>query len=248
MQTIRITTPQNIDIDYEIAGVGERVLARLIDYGIFILILIMGAIVGGISGGVNSELTIGVLVVIYAVLYVFYDLGCEVFMNGQSIGKRFMKIKVASLDGARPSVSQYLLRWLFRIVDFTLTSDLCALISVAVSDKSQRVGDMVAGTTLIKTSPRTVMHDIDFIAMADNYQPAFTQADQLSDKDISLIQDVVKNYFETGNRTLVHNAAARIKELLSAVPPAGMDDLLFLQTVVKDYSHIIAVSDQHLHS
>ena len=248
MQTIRITTPQNIDIDYEIAGWGERILARLIDYGLFVLIFILGLIVGSMTGGINSELTIGVLIIIYAVLYVFYDLACEVFMNGQSIGKRVMKIKVASLDGARPSLSQYLLRWLFRIVDFSLTGDVCALISIAVSDKSQRVGDMVAGTTLIKTNPRTLMHDIDFVAMHDNYQPVFTQADQLSDKDISLIQDVVKNYFETGNRTVVHNAAARIKELLSAVPPSGMDDLLFLQTLVKDYSHIIAISDQQLNS
>ncbi len=119
MQTINITTSQNIDIDYEIAGLGERIVARLIDYAIFVLIFILAAIILGASETVReSPVPFFVLYIIYAALYGFYDLVCEIFMNGQSIGKRIMKIKVISLNGAQPSVGQYLLRWLFRIVDF----------------------------------------------------------------------------------------------------------------------------------
>src|ERR1700761_3724190 len=103
MQTIRITTSQNIDIDYEVAGLGERIVARLIDMGIFILILyasFIGLAASNMLGGFGAG-TI-VVIVIYACLFVFYDLICEVFMNGQSVGKRIMKIKVVSLDGSRP--------------------------------------------------------------------------------------------------------------------------------------------------
>jgi uncharacterized RDD family membrane protein YckC len=243
MQTIRITTSQNIDIDYEVAGLGERILARLIDYAVFIVILIVGFIFAGVIGKIDSNVAIIVLIAIYATLYVFYDLACETLMNGQSIGKRVMKIKVISLDGGRPSFSQYLLRWLFRIVDFTLTSGICALITVAVSDKSQRVGDMVAGTSLIKTSPRTLINNLVFSPAPDTYEPVFKEVTLLNDRDITLIHEVISNYFKSGNNMLVYNMAERLKEHLSVTIPAGMNSMQFLQTIIKDYSHITAQMD-----
>jgi uncharacterized RDD family membrane protein YckC len=243
MQTIRITTSQNIDIDYEVAGLGERIVAYLIDLAMFVVILIASMIAFGVSGGngSSSSVLIGVLIVIYAALYVFYDLVCEVAMNGQSVGKRVMKIKVISLDGGRPRFSQYLLRWLFRIIDFFPgTLNLCGLICIAVSDKTQRVGDMVAGTTLIRTEPRTKIHNIAFKPSDDGYQPVFAAAANLNDKDIELINEVINSYIKNRNSVLIYNMAQRIKDLLVITPPAGMNDMLFLQTIIKDYSHLIA--------
>jgi uncharacterized RDD family membrane protein YckC len=247
MQTVRIKTTQNIDIDYEIAGLGERVLGRLIDMALFILIMVAGAIIISLTSGFNST-AIVVLVIIYLVLFVFYDLGCETMMNGQSVGKKMMKIKVISLDGARPSVGQYLLRWLFRIVDFSLSSELCALICVAVSDKKQRLGDMVAGTTLIKTKPRVVAEGLVFTPVVDTYQPVFTQVTMLNDNDISLIHEVIRSYFATGNQEVVFNAARRLMEILSVTIPAGTDALQFLQTIVKDYTYLSAANGQPINN
>lgn len=244
MQTIRITTSQNIDIDYEVAGLRERIVAYLIDMAMFIVIFIAAMIVMSMLNILNSEgALIGVLVIIYASLYVFYDLACEIAMNGQSVGKRIMKIKVISLDGARPRFSQYLLRWLFRIVDFALSSNLCGLICIAVSDKSQRLGDMVAGTTLIRTAPRTKINNIAFSPSADDYQPVFAAAAGLNDKDIELINEVINSYIKNRNSVLVYNMAQRIKDLLGITPPPEMNDMLFLQTIIKDYSHIVAQAD-----
>ncbi|NHA06061.1 RDD family protein [Mucilaginibacter sp. HC2] len=248
MQTIRITTTQNIDIDYEVAGLGERIVAYIIDMAMFFVILIgtliaISAAGGFEKGGNGGYAGLGIMLIIYAVLFVFYDLICEVAMNGQSVGKKVMKIKVISLDGTRPRLGQYLLRWLFRIVDFTLTSDLCALICIAVSDKSQRVGDMVAGTTLIRTVPRTKMQNIAFKPEADTYQPVFPQAASLSEQDVELINEVINNYIKSGNSMLVYSMAQRIKDLLNVMPPAEMNNMLFLQTIIKDYSHIVAQAD-----
>jgi uncharacterized RDD family membrane protein YckC len=244
MQTIKITTTQNIDIDYEVAGLGERIVAYLIDIGLFVVILIAALITMGVIGrSSSSEVFIGVLLIIYAVLFVFYDLVCEIAMNGQSVGKRIMKIKVISLDGTRPRFGQYLLRWLFRIVDFSLTGNLCGLICIAVSDNAQRVGDMVAGTTLIRTNPRTKMNNITFKPEADDYQPVFSAAARLSEQDIELIGEVINNYIKSRNNVLVYNMAQRIKDLLGVSPPPEMNDMLFLQTIIKDYSHIITQAD-----
>ena len=241
MQTIRVTTTQNIDIDYEVAGVGERIVAYIIDMGLFVAVIFAVLIGIGISG--TNDILIGFTFIAYAALYVFYDLICETAMNGQSVGKRIMKIKVISLDGSRPRFGQYLMRWLFRIVDFLLSGGVCAVICVAVSDKAQRIGDMVAGTTLIRTSPRTKMNNIAFKPEADNYQPVFAAAANLNEKDIELINEVINNYIKSRNSVLVYNMAQRIKELLGVTPPPEMNDMLFLQTIIKDYSHIIAQAD-----
>jgi len=243
MQTIRITTSQNIDIDYEIGGLGERILARLIDYAIFILILVLFLICAGIAGKANGGIFTVIMVIVYIVLFVFYDLLCELFMNGQSIGKRLMKIRVISLDGRRPTFGQYLLRWLFRIVDFTLTIGGCALISAAVSAKCQRVGDIVAGTTLIRTSPRAQKESLAFAPVYEGYIPVFKDVTQLKDKDIILIHEVIESYYKNSNAVVVYNTAQQLKKVLAINIPAGMDDLLFLQTLVKDYSHIVATAD-----
>lgn len=235
MQTVTVHTTQNIDIDYEVAGLGERILAHLIDLGFFIAFFIVAAIFA--MSADSKAFSIGTLIVCVAT-YALYDLLCEIFLNGQSFGKRIMKIKVISLNGGRPSISQYFLRWLFRIVDMTLTSGVCALICVAVSFKKQRVGDIVAGTTLIKTEPRTKMDNLIFKPTLADYTPIFNTVTQLTDNDIALIHEVIANFKKTGNTVLIYNMATRIKQHLAITPPEHMEDFKFLQTIIADYSHL----------
>jgi uncharacterized RDD family membrane protein YckC len=236
VEIITVHTTQNIDIEYEIGGLGERILAKLIDYAIFIPFLFVGVFLSGALSG----WAIGVYYILLAIVFTFYDLLCEVFFNGQSLGKKVMKIRVISLEGARPKFSQYLLRWLFRMVDFGITSGVWALITAIMTENCQRIGDVVAGTAMIKTTPRTKMNNLIFSNIEDTYQPVFTQAGRLADKDIGLIYEVIENYFKTGSSIVVFTMAERIKELLSITTPPQMNSLVFLQTIVKDYSHIAA--------
>ena len=241
MQTIRITTSQNIDIDYEVGGLGERIIARLIDLAIFGLVMFLGLMVVPSLG--YSEVTLGFLLIAYAVLFVFYDLVCEVFMNGQSVGKKVMKIKVMSADGAQPRLGQYLMRWLFRIVDFGIGFGAIAIVVAALSENGQRIGDLVAGTIMIRTEPRTGIDKIAFHATDSSYEPVFMAASQLNDHDVELINEVITSYVKTGNSMLVYNMALRIKQHLSVTLPDGMNDMVFLQTVLKDYTHLIAQAE-----
>jgi uncharacterized RDD family membrane protein YckC len=237
MEIITVHTTQNIDIDYEIGGLGERILARLIDFAVFIPFGIIAMIVSSYLNNIG----ISVYLILVFTIYVFYDLLFEVFFNGQSIGKRVMKIRVISLEGSRPKFSQYLLRWLFRIIDFTFTGGLCALITAAVTKDGQRVGDLVAGTALIRTVPRTKINSLVFASVEDTYQPVFTEVSQLTDKDIALIHEVIENYLKTGNNRMVYNMADRIRQHLSIALPPNMNSLQFLQIVIKDYSHITSL-------
>jgi uncharacterized RDD family membrane protein YckC len=244
MQTVTIQTTQNIGIDYEIAGLGERILARLIDYIPFVLLFFFGLLL--IAPG-TGDMVLYYYITAFA-LFTFYDLICEMFFNGQSLGKYIMKIRVISLDGGRPTISQYLMRWLFRLVDFGLTGNLGGLLCAALTSNVQRIGDLVAGTTLIKTQPRTKMEHLIFKPSEDDYQPVFKEATQLNDKDIALINEVIHNYYKTGNTEVVYNMADKLKQLLGVALPAGTNDMQFLQTVIKDYSHLMALTDQPLNN
>lgn len=239
METITVNTTQNIDIDYEIGGLGERTLGKIIDYAVFIPFVIAGLILGTT---LNGQVLEWYFILLY-VLFLFYDLLCEVFFNGQSFGKKIMKIRVISLDGARPRFSQYLLRWLFRLVDFGVTGGLAALVTAVMTDKGQRVGDVVAGTALIRSVPRTTMNNIVYANVEENYVPVFIQAAELSEKDVNLIHEVISNYFKTGNSTIVFTLAEKIRAHLQIALPPNMNSLLFLQTILKDYTHISAQAD-----
>lgn len=240
METIKVNTSQHVAIDYPVAGLGERIAARLIDLAAFFGLYILFAVLGMLTG---EGTTIIVLLIILGTLYVFYNLICEVFMNGQSVGKRLMKIKVISLDGSQASIGQYFIRWLFRLVDFVLTAQIGGLIAIALSDHKQRIGDMVAGTTLIKTVQRTNIDQIAFHPVQEEYTPVFKNADLLSDRDIELIHEVVRTYYKTFNTDLIYAMSAKLTGLLAVSLPEGMNELNFLNTVIKDYNYITSQSE-----
>lgn len=235
METIKVSTSQHVDINYPVAGLGERIAARLIDlaafFGLYLLFIVLGALTG-------MGTTFMVLMIILGVLYIFYNLVCEIFMNGQSVGKRLMKIKVISIDGSQASIGQYFIRWLFRLVDFVLTGQIGGLIAVAVSENKQRIGDIVAGTTLIKTVPRTHIDQIAFHPALEEYQPVFGNADLLSDRDVELVHEVIRTYYKTFNTDLIYAMSAKVAAHLAVSLPQGMNELNFLTTVIKDYNHL----------
>lgn len=231
METVALKTSQQVDIDYPVAGLGERISARLIDLAVLAGMVIFLAILSVTIGSVFFY-------IIASVIYAFYPLACEILMNGQSIGKRTMQIKVISIDGSQPSLGQYFIRWIFRIIDFALTAQIGGLLCIALTDNKQRIGDIVAGTTLIKTVPRTQFNHIAFHPAEADYAPVFTVTDRLSDHDVELIHEVITTYNQTGNTYIVYTAAARIMTLLDLKLPAGMNELDFLKTIVKDYSEL----------
>ncbi|MBC8054824.1 MAG: RDD family protein [Sphingobacteriaceae bacterium] len=245
MHTIRITTSQNIDIDYEYAGLGERIVARLIDLAVFFLLYLAAALSQVLFPSFKLDFLRGfpLIMLLLVLLFAFYDLISEAFFNGQSVGKRVMKIRVISLDGSSPSLGQYLMRWMFRIVDFMVTLQLGALVSTVLTEKNQRIGDIVAGTTLIRTHPRTDFSQVAFAPAPEGYQPVFPQAIQLRNSEITLIHEVISSVKRSDNFPLLYQTSSRLKEHLNIVLPQGMDDLTFLQTLITDYNYAAVNSE-----
>ena len=237
MSTISITTSQNIELEYELASLGDRILGRLLDLvliGAYIFILI---VIYNLTRASSSSTTyIGLIIFALSLPVIFYYLLCELLLNGQSIGKKIMGIKVVSLNGNQPSFGQYLIRWLFRIVDFIFFG-IVAVIMVAVSEKKQRLGDLVAGTVLVKTKPRVQISDTIFQEHEKNYQVTYPEVVNLKDKDIQLIKDILKSVNQSGNLILALQAQQKVEQVLN-ISSRHSDSKSFLHTVIADYNYL----------
>jgi len=237
MSTISITTTQNIELEYDLASLGERIIARILD-GLIIVgyVLLVIAVIGFSNFGDFIGQNIWVAFVL-AIPYIFYDLVSEMLLNGQSVGKRVMAIKVISLDGGQATTSQYLIRWLFRLIDFTFTSSLLALIMVAATERRQRLGDKVANTTLVKTKPRSSFQQTLYTPTVENdYKVSYPDVVNLSDSDMQLIKEVIINVQKTGNTMLAVQTMNKIEQVLHIT--SQHEPLTFLYTVLSDYNHL----------
>ena len=235
MQTIRIQTSQNIELEYVLASVGERLVAYLIDLLLYIgysvgLILIADAL-----DGFGNQAWVWVVLILPIFLY---QLCCEVFLNGQSLGKKARQIRVISLDGNQPSIGQYLVRWLFRIVDDMIGSGVVAIVTISLTPKAQRVGDLLAGTTVVRINAQTRFEDTIHAHTDETYVPVYQQAYKLSDADISLLRELLNRYIQDpyAHGMLVEKAASKIRTILN-VQYQGTASA-FLETVIKDYNHL----------
>jgi len=239
MNTIKITTTQNIDLEFDLASVGERIVAWLVDLGIFIAYFILVSTIIGFSqmgSFVEKNPWISML---FIFPFVFYNLVCDIWLNGQTMGKKVMKLRVISLNGEQATIGQYMIRWLFRMVDIFLFNALPAFIAVAASEKKQRIGDMVAGTVVIKTVPRSTIQQTIYVPTPDlNYTISFPEVSTLSDRDMQLVKEVIMNVNKTGNTMLAYQAAEKIKTSLQV--QTSLEPLYFLQVLLADYNHITA--------
>ena len=121
MNTVSVHTTQNIELEFDLASLGERLVAWLIDALIFLAYFIAISFFLNFSNldrFINRNPWLSVFIL---VPFVFYNLVCDIWLNGQTVGKRVMKVKVISLNGTQASFGQYLLRWLFRLVDIFLS-------------------------------------------------------------------------------------------------------------------------------
>jgi len=235
MQIIRVRTTQNVFIDYPVGSVGDRILAYLLDR--LILIVYSVAVLAAFIK-LDIEPTY-VWLIVFGVPWVFFSLLFEIFMNGQTPGKKVLKIKVVRLDGTSATIGDYLLRWIFAFVDIFILSGAIAVVMVAMGGKGQRLGDVVAGTAVVKLSEHEqVSSQRIFVEAEDQYTPVFSQVVNLSDRDIELIRRALEANRDQGNIQPVMVITDKIKSLLKI--ETDMPPVKFLYTIIKDYQTITA--------
>jgi len=232
MDNIKIQTTQNVDIEYELASIGDRILATLLDYLFFFAYFLVIMLLGMFAGSVLKDNIW--LIIIMCLPILLYDLLCEMFFQGKSFGKMIMKIKVVKLDGTQAGFGAYLLRWLLRIIDTRLFSGGVALIAILANGKGQRIGDMAAGTTVIKMKQKVTINDTILNKVKPTYTIVFDEVSKLSDADIAIIKEVMQVALRTGNQQAIDKLAGKTKETMGIT--TNLPHTQFLATVVQDYS------------
>lgn len=234
METIRVRTTQNVFIEHPIASLGDRMLAYLIDA---LILTAYNFLCYFILEEYTFSTTVDVLII--SVPFLLYHPLFEILMDGQSPGKRQMRIKVVSLDGSSPTIGAYLMRWLFRLVEVFALRGALAIVTIATSGKGQRLGDVAAGTSVVKLVPQeAASSDAVFASAEEGYEPSFPQAAQLNDRDLGTIYEALEVSRDTGNSVPVTLLTDKVKSVLgieSDLPPVK-----FLYTIIKDHNQLVS--------
>ncbi|MDB5282935.1 MAG: hypothetical protein JWO06_2010 [Bacteroidota bacterium] len=232
MNQVNIVTAQNVTLKIELANIGDRFLAAILDVLIKIgVILVFSLLVAAVRGSTGIIVLLSFLFIVFMI---FYSLFFETVMNGQTPGKRMMKIRVAKVNGEPVDIGSLMLRWLLRIIDFPFTWPAIGIFTTVVTNKHQRLGDLAAGTILVSSKERTTLDNTFYTETQIGYRTTYPQADRLTAREAELIKEVIRQYQQNDKYELVLLASQKVQELLQVTPT--MDDLTFLKTVLKDYN------------
>jgi len=165
MKYINITTPDNIDIEYRLAGAGSRVAAATIDFLIQIaalaIIIIISLLV--VTSNLNfiesitNTVYIAFIILVYFVIFMGYFLVCEIVLKGQTIGKKILKLRTIRQNGQPITFIQSIIRNLIRIF---IDNQGIGLLMIFFTKEHKRLGDMAGGTIVISENLSKISSDM----------------------------------------------------------------------------------------
>lgn len=267
MSTVRVATNFNIDIEFTAPPFYRRLLSWIIDMVILIFYMVIATrfldwFVAEIGRNDENNVTIWAVSLLLILPFVLYHVVLEATMNGQSIGKKIMGIKVVSENGGRPSISQLIIRWLIRTSDYTLIIiiilipyaqifgpqvywGIAGAMALLIADlvlvntkKQQRLGDILAHTVLINTKQKEKISDTVFLEISDQYTPQFPQIMQLSDRDINALKGILDTSKKHKDSQMALMASDKIKAHLNIQTYLEPEE--FLEVLLKDYNYLSA--------
>jgi len=222
MSELSITTTQNVNINFTAAHIGNRIAAHIIDnlikgaYALLFTYLVLELM--GMENYIANldQWEAGTIYLIAYLPVIFYTLLFESLFEGQTPGKKLLKIKVIKIDGYQASFGDYLMRWLMRLVDILIGGGLIGVIAMANNKKRQRLGDMAAGTAVILLKNDISIDHTILKEVRDNYVPVYPLVIKLSDNDDYAMIDKLQAKIEsvTGIKSVSYNSMAFVDSVL----------------------------------
>lgn len=263
MAVIKVPTSFNIDVEFEIPEFYRRLIAWMIDVVIeFCYFMLAIYVLNRMDKVMGNDYDINAIAIIVFLPIFIYHIVLEFTMNGQTIGKKIMALKVVHENGGRASFSQFFIRWILRVSDvwiiviallllYTATTGkseinfvflgaliflVTDIILVVSSKKNQRIGDILAKTILIRTNRKASIEETVFQEVADSYTPLFPQIMQLSDRDINAIKSILETARKKGDMDVAIAAGDKIKAHLKI--ESSLSPFEFLDILLKDYNYL----------
>lgn len=261
---LKVYTAQNVLIELPLANAGLRLVSGILDLIVQGIYLFTAFWILGVD-----ELEGSFLIWIILIPYFFYNPICEYFWSGRTLGKFLLKIKVIKVNGSAASLGDIVLRWLLRIIDIRIgffilifLSDslstsadfyglavflvmpipIAGLISMMVTEKNQRIGDLVANTVVVVNKRLFSLEDTILEASQVNYEPVYKNVLQLSDRDIYIIKNVLDNSKKSKSKKAIFDLTIKAKSILKINEDVAPEK--FLRTLIKDYNHLAKKKDE----
>jgi uncharacterized RDD family membrane protein YckC len=164
-----IQTPENVAFGYQVAGIGSRFLASLLDTLIVgllqvVILIVLTLIIRAFDGNAFSDQVSAWVYAIFglvaAIFYWGYYVFFEMLWNGQSPGKRWVGLRVIRGDGTPITISESLIRNLARLVDFLPAAYGVGIVTMFIDKQSRRLGDLAAGTLVVQDRGPISMQDL----------------------------------------------------------------------------------------
>jgi uncharacterized RDD family membrane protein YckC len=166
LNRVKSRTPESVELEFVLAGLGNRIYALIIDYliwsSILIIILMVWVFlfiqVTWLQSDTIRPWVLAIQTLILFGVYIGYFIGFETLWRGQTPGKRYVKIRVIREDGRNVGIQQSILRSLLRPID-----DLFCLgfLFILFTAQEKRLGDLVAGTILIQEGQAVTKQKIE---------------------------------------------------------------------------------------
>ncbi len=241
MQSVEILTPNQVFVEYETAGVKRRIFAFLIDA---IVSLLTFALLYVLGKTIEFQFLQSLVIFSAYSILIFYSLILEIYTCGSTLGKYMLGIRVVKLNGDEVQFFDYFLRWSMRLIDIILSVGIIAVFSVATSKSAQRLGDLLANTTVVKI-PQSANYSLDTLLKLNDvvkldFQLTEQQIKCLSDQVILLIKETIhryKIYPNTAHQAAVGILTTKISELLDIKETSTNINLQikFLNKIVQAY-------------
>jgi uncharacterized RDD family membrane protein YckC len=229
---IRIPTPEGVDLELVLGGVGSRFAAAIVDALIQGVLLIAAAIVAYAVGGGSGVAVVAVasFVVLFA-----YDVVFEVWSGGRTLGKRLNGLRVVVEDGRPIGFVRSALRNIMRLVDVYILFGLIGSVSIVVSERNQRLGDLVAGTLVVRElpAPSALTRIVPEAAVPDDLPPWDVSA--VTAEELAAVRSFLQR-----RRELTLDAQAQVAGMLAGKlrpkvvrPEEPLSDVRFLEVLAR---------------
>jgi uncharacterized RDD family membrane protein YckC len=242
MSELSITTTQNVNINFNAASVGERILGYLLDLVVkgaylFVIYLLLFAVLDmeAYFDGLD-QWSLAAIGLLFYLPVMFYSIVQESLFEGQTIGKRIMKTRVIKIDGYQASFGDYLIRWLFRTIDVSIGMGIIGLVTMMVNNKTQRLGDMAAGTAIITLKNDITINNTILREIQEDYVPTYPLVIKLSDNDVRIIKETYEASMKAADFEMIKKLQDKI-EAVTGIKSLANNATGFVDTVIKDYNY-----------
>lgn len=216
--TYSIETPEQVALEFDLAGLGSRFMAVLLDHLIQgALILIVALATFAFVAGVGPIWTAAILVfTVFAINWGYFTV-FETYRNGQTPGKKLVKIRVIKNSGRAITIFEAMIRNLVRVIDYLPTAYLVGMIAMFIDSKNRRLGDMAAGTLVVHEREQTT-GDMKLAVMSSATAEANSLAfdvRKLNIADLELIETFLSRRYDLEDYAR-HVNAERLADIMRA--------------------------------